>query len=106
MVVYEKKRNRKIVGISMYLFVSDDQIQKNIDPKGLKTKMSSVLNVSNDSGKHQGFSIKDTEMFVYSKEQVWFKRAHVGKFLGLLHIHRSTSRLADKDQKKPGLLEG
>ena len=68
--------------------------------------MSSVLNVSNDSGKHQGFSIKDTEMLVYSKEQVWFKRAHVGKFLGLLHIHRSTSRLADEDQKKPGLLEG
>ena len=39
------------------------------------------------------------------KEQNWFKRAHVGKFLGLVHIHRSTSRLADKDQKTRAFLK-
>ena len=49
--------------------------------------MSSVLNVSNDSSKPQEFSIKDIEMLVDNKKQNWFKRAHVGKFLGLVHIH-------------------
>ena len=61
--------------------------------------MSPVLNVFNDSSKPEEFSNKDTEMLVYNKEQNWFKRTHVGKFLGLVHIHRSTTKLADKDQK-------
>ena len=39
------------------------------------------------------------------KEQNWFNRAHVGKFLGLVHIHRSTVRLADKDQKTRAFLK-
>ena len=94
-----EKRDRKIVGINIDLFVSGDRIQKIVDPKGLKLKMSSVLNVSNDSGKRQGFSIKDTEILVDIIEQNLFKRAHVGKFLGLVHIHSSTARLADEDQK-------
>ena len=38
-------------------------------------------------------------MIVDSKEQNWFKRAHVGKFFGLVDIHRSMTKLADKDQK-------
>ena len=42
--------------------------------------MSSLLNVSNDSGKSKDFSIKDIEMLVHNKEQNWFKRAHVGNF--------------------------
>ena len=29
----------------------------------------------------------------------------MGKFLGLVHIHRSTLRLADKDQKTPAFLK-
>ena len=29
----------------------------------------------------------------------------MGKFLGLVHIHRSTSRLADKDQKTRAFLK-
>ena len=40
--------------------------------------MSSLLNVSNDASKKpEEFSRKDTEVFVDSEEQNWFKRAHV-----------------------------
>ena len=55
--------------------------------------MSSVLNVSNDSSKPQEFSIKDIVMFVNSEEQNWFKRIHVGKFLGLEDIRTSLNGL-------------
>ena len=80
--------------------MSGDRIKKNVlTQKEVQIKISSVLNVSNDSSKPQGFSIKFIKMLVDSKEQNWFKRAHVGKFLGLVHIHRTTARLADKDQK-------
>ena len=60
--------------------------------KELKTKMSSLLNVSNDSSTPEEFSIKDIEMLFDNKEQNWFKRTHVGKFFELVHIHRSTAR--------------
>ena len=55
--------------------------------------MSSVLNVSNASGKSEEYSIKDIEMLVDSKEQNWFKWAQVGKFLGLKHIDTSVEGL-------------
>ena len=61
-------------------------------------KMSSLLNVSNASNESEEFSLKDIEMVVDNKEQNWFKRAHLGKFLGLVRIYRSTTRLADEDQ--------
>ena len=93
------------MGINIDLFVSGDRIQNIFNPERLKMKMPSVLNVSNDSGKPQGFSIKDVEILVDNKEQNWFKRAHVGKFLGLVHIHRSTARLADEDQKTRAFLK-
>ena len=81
----------------MYLI---DRIQKFFDSKELEAKMSSVLNVSNSSGsKPEEFSIDDIEVLVDKKEQNWFKRAHVRKFLGLVHIHSSTAKLADNDQK-------
>ena len=41
-----------------------------------------LLNVSNSNSKSEEFSLKDIEVFVDSEEQKWFKRAHVGKFLG------------------------
>ena len=44
-------------------------------------------------------------MIVDSKEQNWFKRAHVGKFFGLVDIHRSMTKLADEDQKTWALLQ-
>ena len=67
--------------------------------------MSSMLNVSNGSGKPEEFSLKDIEVIVNGKEQNWFKRAHVGKFLGLVHIHISMSKLTDEDQKTWAFLQ-
>ena len=55
--------------------------------------MSSVLNVSNDSRKSEELSFKDIEVFVDSEEQDWFKRAHVGKFLGLEDIRTAPNCL-------------
>ena len=55
----------------------------------------SLLNVSNDSSRPEGFKLNDIEILVYSEEQNWFK----WKFLGLVNIYRSTARLADEDQK-------
>ena len=67
--------------------------------------MSSLLNVSNSSSKPEEFSLKDIEVLVKSEEQNWFKRYHVGNILGLVHIYRSTSKLADKDQKTQAFLQ-
>ena len=93
--------------INMGFFVSVDQIQKNFfDQKELQIKMSSLLNVSNVSSKSEEFSLKDIEVFVDSGEQNWFKQAHVGKFSGLVNIHRSTAKLADKNQKTRTFLQG
>ena len=84
----------------MGLFVSGDRIQKIFGLKQLQIKMSFLLNVSNDAGsKPEEFSINDIEVLVDEKEQNWFKRKHVRKFLGLVYMHRSAAKLADKDQK-------
>ena len=48
--------------------------------------MSYLLNVSNASNKSEKFNLKDIEEFVDSEEKNWFKRAHVGKFLGIEDI--------------------
>ena len=81
------------MGISMYLFVSDDQIQKSFGQKELQIKMFSLLNVSNASNKSEEFSVKDIEVFVDSEEQNWLKQAHVGKFLEMENIHTSLNGL-------------
>ena len=49
---------------------------------------SSLLNVPNASSKSKEFSLKDIAVVVDSEEQNWFKRAHVGKFLGLPQIEK------------------
>ena len=68
--------------------------------------MSFLLNVSNDAGSRpEEFSINDIEVLVDKKEQNWFKKAHMGKYLGLFHIHRSMEKLADEDQKTRAFLE-
>ena len=59
---------------------------------------SSLLNVSNASSKSEEFSLKDIKVFVDSREQNWFKRAPVGKFLGLINIHGLTRRLPESDR--------
>ena len=56
-------------------------------------EMSSVLNVSNDSSKSKEFNLNDIEVLVDSEEQNWFKRSHVGKFLGLKLIDTSVGDL-------------
>ena len=56
--------------------------------------MSSLLNFSNDaSRKPEEFSLKDTEVFVDSEEQNWFKRDHVVKFLVIEDIQTSLNGL-------------
>ena len=55
--------------------------------------MSSLLNVSNDSSRPRKFRFKGIEVFVDSREQNWFKRAHVGKYLGIEHIRTSLNDL-------------
>ena len=70
------------------------KIQKiSLTQKELKIKMSSVLNVSNAISKSEELSIKDIEVFVDSEEQNWFKRAHVGKLLGIEDIRTSLNGL-------------
>ena len=66
---------------------------KFFDTKELKIKMSSVLNVSNGGSKPEEFSLEDIDVFEDSKEQNWFKRTHVGKFLGLEDIWTSLNDL-------------
>ena len=74
--------------------MSGDRIQKFfLTLEELKIKMSSVLNVSNAYNKSEEFSLKDIEVFVDSEEQNWFKRAYVGKFLGIEHIRTSLNGL-------------
>ena len=56
--------------------------------------MSSLLNVSNDvSRKREELNLKDIEVLVDSEEQNWFKRAHVGKLLGIEDIQTSLNGL-------------
>ena len=68
--------------------------------------MSSLLNVFNASNESEEFSLKDIEAIVDSKEQNWFKKAPVGKFLGIVNICRSTAKLANEDQKTWAFLQG
>ena len=59
---------------------------------------SSLLNVSNDaSRKSEEFSLKDIGVFIDSEEQKWFKRAHVGKFLGIEDIATSLNDLEKRE---------
>ena len=80
-------------------FVSGDRIEKIFGLKELQIKISSLLNVSNDNSTTKEFSLNDIEVLVDNKGKDWFKRTHVGKLLGLVHIHRSTARLEDGYQK-------
>ena len=60
-----------------------------LSQKEVQIKMFSVLNVFNNSSKPEEFrSLKDIEVLVDSEEQNWFKRAHVGKLLGLPQIEK------------------
>ena len=67
---------------------------------------SSLLNVSDDaSRKPEEFSLNDIEVFVDSKEQNWFKRAHMGKFLETNGIWTSTTKLSEKNIRSRPFLQ-
>ena len=69
------------------------QIKNDLTGAEIIMEMSSVFNVSNDSSKFKEFNLNDIEVLVDSEEQNWFKRSHVGKFLGLKHIDTSVGDL-------------
>ena len=47
----------------------------------------------------------EIETIVDVDENLWVKRAHVGKFLGIVNIYRSMAKLTDEDQKTWALLQ-
>ena len=51
------------------------------------------------SRKFKEFNFKDIEMLVNEKQQPWFKKAHVGKFLGISNTHTSTTKLGQYDMQ-------
>ena len=59
--------------------------------------MSSLLNVSKASNKPEEFSLRDIKVFADNKEHNWFKRAHIGLYLGISHIITLTSKLLEED---------
>ena len=67
--------------------------------------MSSLLNVSNDSSKPEEFSLKDIEVLADNKEQNWFKRAHIGRYLGIARTTTSTSKLPKEDKRPRAFLQ-
>ena len=73
-------------GLFLYLVT---RYKNFLTQKEQQIKMSSLLNVSNTSSKSEEFNLKDIEVLVDSEEQIWFKQAHVDKFLGLENIRTS-----------------
>ena len=63
--------------------------------------MSSLLNVSNASNESEVFSLTEIEMLVDSGDQNWFKRAHIGQYLGIAHIITLTAKLSEEDITSP-----
>ena len=61
--------------------------------KEQQIKISSFLNLSNTSSKSEDFNLKDIEVLVDSEEQNWFKRAPIGKSLGIEDIKTSLNGL-------------
>ena len=51
------------------------------------------MNASNDNSKPEEFNLNDIEVLVDSEGENWFKRAQVGKFLGLAKILMSVEGL-------------
>ena len=58
------------------------------------------MNVSNDGSKPEEFNLNDIEVLVDSKEENQFKRAHVGKFLGLAKILMSVEGLNTQEMPR------
>ena len=68
-------------------------------------KMSSLLNVCNGSNKSGKFNFEVIEVLVDSKEENWFKRAQIGRYLGIAHIITSTAKLSEEDIRSRAFLQ-
>ena len=66
---------------------------------------SSLLNVSNASNKSEEFSVNDIEMLADKKEQNWFKRAHIGQYLGIARIITSNRKSSEEDKRSRAFLQ-
>ena len=77
--------------IKIDLFASGDQIQNFFGLKGLQIKMSPVLNI--------------VLYIVDNKEQNWFKRAHIGRYLGIARIIISTAKLPKENIRSQAFLQ-
>ena len=80
--------------------------KKFLTQKEQQIKMSSLLNVSNDDSiKPEEFSLKDIEVLTDNKKQNWFKRAHIGQYLGIACKTTSTSKLSEEDKRSRAFLQ-
>ena len=69
--------------------------KKFLSLKELKLKMSSsFLNVFNARKKAEEFSLKDIEVLLDHKEQNWFKRTHIGRYLRIARIITSATKIS------------
>ena len=51
------------------------------------------------------YILKDIEVLVDGKEQNWFKRAHIGQYLGIARIIASTAKLSEEHIKSRAFLQ-
>ena len=65
---------------------------------------SSLLNVSNASKKPEEFNLNDIEVLVDSGDQNWFKRVHIGQYLGMAPIITLTSNVSKEDKRSRAFL--
>ena len=105
-VLEDEEKNRNIEGIKNRVFLRlMTGYKKFFDSEEIKIKMSFLLNVSNGSSKPEEFSLKDIEMLVDSGDQNWFKRAHIGRYLGIACIITSTAKLSEEDIRSQAFLQ-
>ena len=55
------------------------------------------MNDTNASNESEEISLKDNEVLVDNGDQNWFKRAHIGQYLGIACIITSTDKLSEQD---------
>ena len=51
------------------------------------------------------FNAVPIEVLLDAKNHPWFKRSHVGKYLGIAHIHTSVEHLDDRESRARVTLE-
>ena len=84
------------MGISMGLFVSDNRIQKIFDQKELKKRsLQSVSDLSNE-----------IETIADADGNLWFKRAHVGKYLEIRNVRHNLRGFSSHYTRPKSEIEG